>query len=327
MDRPVALVHAPEGAGNATRMLAVAEALEERGAAVSLAGGGPGADFLRMNGFEEFEPPTLDFIAKREGADPTLLAAIRHAAPRAGRRLRSLYGWLRRENPRVLLTDDPFAALPAMLLGIPWFRIDHSNVASYDDPFERLAFKLFNGLSLRASEGFFFTSVYENPYPTRKNLVPVGPIAHEPADPDPVDPFDVLVIPGTYSNGFDDVASRLRESGNSVTVVGDGDWEAVPSMFPYHRAANAVLCTGFSSIAEAVVAGTPCVVYPFIDCQQGVADRIATQDIEGIEVVHDVDAAVEALQDPPAEPAFENGAGDVAAHVMAFLDEDDQMDR
>lgn len=321
MDRPIALAHGPEGAGNATRMLAVAEELRRAEADFVIAGGGPGAGFLEMNGFSEYEPTTLDFIAKREGA-PSLVDALAHAGPRVARRFLDFYRWLDRENPAVLLTDDPFAALPAMLKGIPWYRIDHSSVACYDDPFERLAFRLFNGFSLRASEGFFFTSVFPDPYPTRENLLPVGPIAHEP-DPDAVaavDPFDVLLIPGTYSEGFEEMAAELEADGLSVTMVGGPDWEATPSMLPYHEAADVVVCTGFSSIAEAVVAGTPVVVYPFIDCQQGIAEQIESRGVEGIEVVHSRADAMAAVRDPPADPVFENGAPAVADQLRAAAD-------
>ncbi|MFB6082541.1 MAG: glycosyltransferase [Halanaeroarchaeum sp.] len=321
MDTTFALAHAPEGAGNATRMLAVAEALTARGATVELAGGGPGAGFIEMNGFEEFEPTDLDFIDRREGEEGSVLAGLTHAAPRVLARLRDFANWIDRTDPDVLLTDDPFAAIPALVTGVPFFRIDHSSVACYDEPFERLAYRVFNRLSLEAGEGFFFTSVHQNPYPTRENLIPVGPIAHQPDDPADVDPFDALVIPGTYSSGFEDIAERLAEEGRDVTLVGGDDWEVVPSMTPYNAAADVVVCTGFSSIAEAVVSGTPAVVYPFIDCQRGIADAIEAADVPGIEVVHSVDEAVAAARDPPDPPTFENGAEAVADRLVAFATE------
>ena len=43
MSLHVAVAHYPEGAGHATRMMAVARSLEERGATVSMAGGGYGS--------------------------------------------------------------------------------------------------------------------------------------------------------------------------------------------------------------------------------------------------------------------------------------------
>ncbi|WP_234953615.1 hypothetical protein [Halosegnis longus] len=58
----VAVVHYPEGAGHATRMLAIANALEERGADVSFGGGGAGTEFVSLNGYDAVEPTTVDFI-------------------------------------------------------------------------------------------------------------------------------------------------------------------------------------------------------------------------------------------------------------------------
>ncbi|MFB6070996.1 MAG: glycosyltransferase [Halanaeroarchaeum sp.] len=319
MDAVFALAHAPEGAGNATRTLAVAEALEDRGATVELAGGGPGAEFLAMNGYDEYEPTDLDFIDRREGDGGSVFAGLAHAAPRVVARFRDFYGWLDRTDPDVLLTDDPFAALPALVQGVPFFRIDHSSVACYDQPFERLAYRVFNRVSLELGEGFFYTSVHENPYPTREGLRPVGPIAHEPSDPETVEDFDALVVPGTYSTGFEDVAARLEDEGLDVTLVGGDDWEAVPSMTPYSAAADVVVCTGFSSIAEAVVSGTPAVVYPFIDCQEGIAAAIEEAGVPGVEVVDSVEEAVAAATDPPDPPDFDNGADEVADALVSFV--------
>jgi hypothetical protein len=311
----VALAHAPEGAGNATRMMAVAAELEARGREVAVAGGGPGAMFLSLNGYDEFEPPTVEFIDRRQAS---VLDALARAGPRAARRLRAFWTWIGDVDPAVLLTDDPFAAAAATARRIPFFRLDHSLSADFSATVERTGFRLFNGYSLRAAEGFFYTCLWPDDAPV--GLHGVGPIAHEPADPTSVDPFDALVVPGTYSTGFDRLADRLREAGHSVRLVGGPDWEAVPSMVPYAAAADVVVCTGFSSIAEAAVAGTPCVVYPFIDCQRGVAARIAARDVPGITVVHTLAAAEAAALDPGESPVAENGAVAVADALVAWLD-------
>ena len=67
MDRAVAVAYYPEGAGHATRMLAVAKALEARGVGVSLAGGGPGAKYVEHNGYEQFSPTAVDFVSDYQG--------------------------------------------------------------------------------------------------------------------------------------------------------------------------------------------------------------------------------------------------------------------
>ncbi|MFB6114304.1 MAG: hypothetical protein ABEJ58_09420 [Halodesulfurarchaeum sp.] len=317
MEGPIALAHGPEGGGNATRMLAVAEELRARSVPVVVAGGGPGATFLSLNGFDEFEPTTIDFISRR-GGDGGMINALAHAAPRSIRRLTDFYRWLSREEPAVLLTDDPFAAIAATVLDVPFFRIDHSSVACYDAVFERVAFGAFNGFSLRAGEGFFFISVFDDPYPDRPAIHPVGPVAHSPRDPEPVEPFDVLVSPSTYSEGFDEIAGRLRNEGLSVTVVGGPDWEPVQSMTPVAAAADVMLCSGFSSLAHAAVVGTPVVNYPFIDCQRGIAEKIEREDVPGIEVVRSREEAVNAVLSPPDGVGIENGAPTVAETLVEF---------
>jgi UDP:flavonoid glycosyltransferase YjiC (YdhE family) len=58
----VAVAHYPEGAGHATRMLAIADELAARGAQVTLAGGGAGQRFVELNGYDAFEPTPVDYV-------------------------------------------------------------------------------------------------------------------------------------------------------------------------------------------------------------------------------------------------------------------------
>ncbi|MFW6384655.1 MAG: glycosyltransferase [Halodesulfurarchaeum sp.] len=318
MQRPIALAHGSEGGGNANRMLAVAEKLRTRDVPVLVAGGGPGATFLERNGFDEFEPTTIDFISQRGEEGKDLVGTLVQVAPRAAKRFREFREWLDAVEPAVLLTDDPFATIAATILDVPFFRIDHSSVSCYDRPFERLAFTIFNGYSLRCGEAFFYISVFDDPYPDRPAVVPVGPVAHVPPEPEAVEPFDVLIAPSTYSIGFDSIAEQLSEEGLSVTLVGGPDWETVDSLYPYAEAADVMLCSGFSSLAHAAVAGTPVINYPFIDCQCGIADRIEREGVRGIRVVRSADRAVEAVLDQPDPPEVENGAIEVAERLVGY---------
>ncbi|WP_424017164.1 hypothetical protein ACOZ4N_14955 [Halorientalis pallida] len=317
----VALAHAPEGAGNATRMLAVAAELDAAGVDVALAGGGPGTDFLRTNGFTVFEPTSVEFIGpRRNGA---VLRALAGAVSPAVRRLRDFHAWLGECDPAVLLADDPFAVAAARARGVPFFRLDHSTVACYDALVERAAFRLFNGYSLRTGEGFFHTRLWDASLPPRAaNLRPVDPLAYQPDDPEPVEPFDVLVVPSTFSTGSARVADRLRAAGHDVVLVGGPGWETVPAMTPYAAAADLVVCAGFSAIAEAAVAGTPAVVRPFIDCQRGIAERIDRYGVRGVATAHSTDEVLAHVADPPPDPEFDNGAEQVAADLLDWLDAD-----
>ncbi|MFB6137362.1 MAG: glycosyltransferase [Halobacteriaceae archaeon] len=312
----VALAHAPEGAGNATRTIAVAAELRQRGYDVELAGGGPGTLFAELNGFDPYEPAGVDFIDQR--AD-SVVRALADTVPRAARRYADFSSWLRVVEPAVLLADDPFAVAAAERHGVPFVRLDHSTVADFDALAERVGFTLFNGYSLRRADAFCLTTLLPPEQTGRPDLHHVGPVVHvpDPADPhtpdaDPVEPFDVLVVPGTYSTGFEDLADDLAADGYDVRLVGGPDWEAVPAMYPVAAAADVVLCTGFSSIAEATVAGTHCVVMPFIDCQRGVADRIEAAGVRGVTVARSLERAGAAVRDPGPAPVVESGTGEVA---------------
>lgn len=317
MSRPVAVTHAPEGAGNAIRMLAIAKELRERDVDVTMAGGGPGSMFVRMNGFEEFEPADIDFIHRRE--EDGLLAAVPSAAVSVVCRFRDLYGWIGREDPAYLVTDDPLAMVAAWLCGVNFSRVEHSRPSYFDGWLERWLHRLGNWLSLRLGDVFYLTTLWKDDIDV-PGVMPVDPLVVEPDGEQEVGSFDVLIVPGTYSTGFDAIAEELREAGLSVCMVGGEGWEAVPAMLPYMEEADAVLCTGFSSIAEAAVAGTYCVVFPFIDCQKGVAAAIEEYDVAGIDVVRSVEDAVSCLKDPGPAPSYVNGAPDVAGDIIDRLE-------
>jgi hypothetical protein len=131
----------------------------------------------------------------------------------------------------------------------------------------------------------------------------------------------VLINPGTHGENFDEIRRQLEAKGYDVRTVGDDDWETKPTMTPYTAAADVVICTGFSSIADTVVAGTPCVIYPFLPFQKAIADRAERDDIEGVSKATSVAEVVESAErycDSTARPEYENGA---PAFVDVVLDE------
>jgi hypothetical protein len=82
-----------------------------------------------------------------------------------------------------------------------------------------------------------------------------------------------------------------------------------------------VVTGGFSSTSEALVAGTPVLNYPFIDCQRGLARQIEARGVEGIDIVRSHDEVLAGVRDPPADPDFENGAPAVAEGLVSRLGE------
>jgi UDP:flavonoid glycosyltransferase YjiC (YdhE family) len=130
----------------------------------------------------------------------------------------------------------------------------------------------------------------------------------------------VLVVPSAYSTGFEALTERLRAAGHDATLVGGEDWDCVPALLPHLRAAERVVCSGYSTIMEAAVAGTPCIVYPFTDEQHGVSRVIERTGLAGFQVEHSSSHVVRAVGQPLERPVYENGAGRAAATVLSGIE-------
>src|SRR6056297_2748729 len=354
MSRTVAVAHYPEGAGHATRMLAVAQSLEGEDTDVVLAGGGPGSRFIEYNGYDVYRPATVDFIGDYQGG--SLFDVVGRSVPNSGKRVYDIARWLRREDPDALVTDDMFAAMAAQCTGTPLYVLTHNAASYYDAAVEQVFTWLLNRYQLTVAEGFLYPTVWEPDEGDPPGVVYIPPVAldpasatdvHVPADgavpapdavsspgsgPDaeggstagtaptdgggPPDDLDVLLVPSTYSTNFDTLAATLRAEGHDVTLVGDADWECVPAMLPWIRAADVVVCSGYSTVMEAAVAGTPCVVYPFTDEQHGVSRVLERNGLTGYQDEHSIAHVARAVDHPPAAPDYENGADRAAEYVL-----------
>jgi len=318
MDATVAVVHYPEGAGHATRMLAVARELEARGATVELAGGGPGEHFVDLLGYDEYVPTVVDFIGDYQGGG-SLADVVTGSIPDAVRRVWDVASWLRGMDADCVVTDDMFASMAALLARVPQFVTTHNTPGYYDDLAERAGAKLLTRQQVAASRAFFYPAVWPELTGDPRGVERVPPLALDVRLDGDVPDVDVLISPSTYSDDLDTVAGRLRERGRNVTVVGGDDWTTVRSMLPVLREANTVVCPGYSTVMEAAVAGTPCVVYPFTSEQRGVARFVEVGGEPGFAVAETPAEAVRSVENPPEPPDFENGAPVVAERVADSL--------
>jgi hypothetical protein len=309
----VAVAHYPEGAGHATRMLAIANELRDRGASVALGGGGPGARFARLHGYDEFEPEPVDYIGDYQDGG-SLVSVLGNSVPASVRRVRDYVWWIRRVRPDAVVTDDMFAAVAAGLARTPLYVVTHNAAFLYRDRVERLFTRLWTRYQVATARAFLYPAVWPRVADEPGGVVRIPPIALS-GDPDagPTDP-GVVVVPSHYS-GDDDLAASIAAVGRRVTVVGGENWEPVPALLPVLRRAEAVVCSGYSTIMEAAVAGTPCVVYPRTDEQRGITRVIDRNAVAGFCVVDSPEEAVEAASDPPAAAPRDNGAP-VAARVV-----------
>lgn len=313
----IAVAYYPEGAGHATRMLSVAEALRADGADVYLAGGGDGARFTELHGYEQFEPTDVDFIETYQHG--SVLSTLTESFPKAVRRTADFLSWFRAESFDAVVTDDMFAVKAAAAAGLPLYVIKHDVPGMYDDPLQRAGAAFHVGLQRRVARRFFYPSVWPPSRMADSRVTHIPPIALSDGGRS-LRIASAVLVPSHYSSGFDEIAERLEAVGVDTVVVGDDEWDAVPVLLPYLRGADTVICSGYSTVMEAAVAGTPCVVRPETDEQEGVCRWLERTGAEGFEVVRNLDTLIETAVDPPAEPSFENGAPLVAERVLADLD-------
>ncbi|PSQ30985.1 hypothetical protein BRD06_01585, partial [Halobacteriales archaeon QS_9_67_15] len=274
MPPTVAVTHYPEGAGHATRMAAIAKAIEANGGTVRMAGGGAGTEFV-----------ALDYRA-----------------------------WLSATDPDALVTDDMFAAIAASRCDVPLYVLKHDMPGLYDDLAERTGARFHTRFQLSSASEFFYPVVWPESSADPDRATRVPPVALDGQAPVEDGP-DVVVVPSHYSS-LSRIAEHLDRQGYDVLDVADDDWEAVPSLLPYIRAADVVVCSGYSTIMDAAVAGTPCVVHPATDEQDAVADWLERFEVTGFTVAPDPIDVLDAVAAPPPAPNFRNGATVIARRVL-----------
>lgn len=311
----VAIAHFCEGAGHASRLLGVASCLEGYDDVdIEIAGGGPGAKFVEMNGFKEYEPTGIDFIGKRDEVNDFLAVALNLSS--AVSRANDFRKWLKEVDPDVVLTDDPYAFFVSSIRGYKVYRLDHMRSGMFARRFDNFNQFLMEKMSQILGEKTFITSLSSD-IDLESGQCLVDPTMYRPEDYEEVEDFEVLIIPGTFSDGFDRLKRELEGRGYEIRMVGDEEWEMVPSMYPYAEAADYVVCTGFSSIAESVVAGTHCIVNPFIEGQEAIANQIEEEDIQGITVCREIGEIIEEIENGKREePMYENGSEQVAERLV-----------
>lgn len=312
----VGFIYWCDGAGHAARCIPVLKELESRGKNVVVGGGGPGEIFVDMNGFDQ--PDFTQVTVEGDGVLDFLHHTFLDLIPSALRRFMEVYGWLRREKPEKLVTDDLFAAISASIQGIEFYRIDHLTTDMFG-PVWGIPLKIYNEVSLIFAEQILVTSLWKDDEDP-KGITRVDPLAQEGESDESIEEYDILINPGTHGKNFGEIKDRLRENDLNVREVGEDDWETKKSMTPYTEKADVVICTGFSSIADTVVAGTKCIIYPFLPFQKAIADEVDERKIQGIETARNpdqtVETALECVGEDEGDPEYENGAGEFVDEIL-----------
>lgn len=314
----IAVAHYPEGAGHATRMLAVANALRESGADIEMAGGGSGTEFVSLHGYDEFEPVTVNYIDTYQGA--SIGRVLSESVPATAARVTEYVQWLRELDPDALVTDDMFAAIASTRTRIPLYVLKHDMPAMYEDRLERIGATFHTSFQLAASRSFFYPTVWPASDADPIGVERILPVALEGEDLERPAP-EVVVVPSHFSN-LNRIADQLTRQGFELINVGSDEWDPVPSLLPYLRGADIVICSGYSTVMDAAVAGTPCIVHPATDEQHAVANWISQYEVPGFTIAPTPLDVLEAVQSPPDPPKFQNGADVISERVLSDISND-----
>ncbi len=311
MSEKVAIVYWCDGAGHAARAIPVAKEVKSRGNDLAIAGGGPGSMFVDMNGFEQ--PGLTEAAVKGSSITGFLKHTFGSLIPNIFRRTREISDWMREEDPDKVVTDDLFAILVAIYQGRELYRIDHITPGMFGLKW-RIPAEIYNRLSLLFGEQIIVTSLWKDDEEDPQGYTRVDPLAQEGESDEQIEEYDVLINPGTHGENFQEIRERLEDEGLNVRQVGDDEWETKPAMTPYTEKADVVICTGFSSIADTVVAGTPCIVYPFLPFQEAIADGIEEKNLKGLSKATSVEEVVQEAerycQEDAESPEYDNGASE-----------------
>lgn len=315
MSQTIAVTHYPEGRGHATRMLAVGRALEAAGSTVTFAGGGEGSRLIETYGYDVFEPATVDYI--KEVQFGSMLDVFTGSVPNSFARIRDYLAWIETEQPLALVTDDMFAAIAASLSETPLVVLTHNSPSLYETAIEKVSTWLITKYQHRVSKTVLYPAVWPATDGDPPNISRIPPVALEPPEePRSIPPIDVLVVPSVYSKGFGGLVDALRDDGFETVLAGGPDWVKIPALLPWIRAADVVVCSGYSTVMEAAVAGTPCIVHPFTNEQLGVAWKIEQSGLPGFQVERSIDRVIRAVRDPPKSPVYRNGIGTAVRNIL-----------
>ena len=301
------IIYHCEGAGHAMRMLAIAERLKDKDIDVKMTGGGPGEKFLEMRGLSDYTPTVTDMRGKF--TDSTFKALF-YMLSEPIDRLKDLRYWIREEDPEVVVTDDVLGLIAAFLEGKKFYTVTHVSKDVPESTLEGWLTWAVNKLTARKNEEMFYCTIWDGMKPDGAKQA--GPLAPKGNEKEEID-FDILFVPTKAYEMQEDILEDLEEY--DVKVVGSENWETQPSLQPYISEADAIICAGYSTMMEASVAGTPCIMLPQTSEQEGVANILENYD-GFARYSGEIERDLSDLNDP--EPK-DNGAEEIASVLARDL--------
>ena len=312
------------GIGHATRSLAIANYLKNKDTEIVFGGFGPGLELIKLNGFEVYKLPQPKFFPLEKIKIKDLIKPyFQH---------RKEYLKLFREfRPDVHVCD---MELVSLIIGKIYARYNFLITHEFK-PFNfKLGFKGFlRKWIIKNKEVFaditFYTWIEDIPLKQNRRLV--GPLAYEEPAKKLSGKNKILYIPtGTSKNSV-----NLSEISKNIdaTIYSRGDngknickLKKVPNLFPYIKGVDLVICSGYSSIMECIIARTPCIVLPNTVEQIEVAEKCKLKGLCEIASKEDLlDKVSKLLFDFEArrnmirkQKKLKNGAKEIANFILSL---------
>lgn len=257
-----------EGAGHASRSIAIAKELDNQEIDIYFAGAGAGLKFIRLNGFPYFEVSNPLFHEHLNNSNYRRL--IYNFLPKFMKKTEEYRRLV--ENFDLVVSDNDYPSVIASIFaGTQFVYISHDLGDFY--PAGGSVVEIWNKFSLHHSADFIFPNIFLGEEKLSEEIKGVGPLAY--VENSPVNELDVLLVPSQLgSQEFQFMRNKLQSSELEVKSISEEDWEIAPNLYPFIKSASVVICSGYSTVMECSLANTPSIILPKTPEQKFIAERL-----------------------------------------------------
>lgn len=302
----------PEGAGHASRSIAIANELRGRDAEIWFAGSGKGLEFVKANEFPYFEVPDLKFHKHimEENYWP-VFSKFPYKVLKGIKIYKQIV-----EDFDLVVSDTNISSMVApVIAGIPLIYLSHDLPKLHSSG--GLMVKTLNSFALHFSTEFIFPNIFLKKGDLPPKVREVGPLAH--VKNKKVEKTDVFIVPSQFGSlDFGLLKKELEKNGVKVRTTSDKSWKTAPNLYPFINAASKVICSGYSTLMECSLANTPTIIIPKTPEQKFIGEKLSK--IEGFHFARSENEALELIEKDLAPPShFDNGAEKAAEIIHKHL--------
>ena len=332
------------GAGHATRSIAIARRIREASPKTEIffTCSGAGVKFIRMNGFRclETPQPAARMLDRAMGVD----YSYKRIPFDAMAYFRKTFRLIRSFRPDIVVSDMDFAAtVISKMLGIPNFLISHLVERFFYPEVGILNYPKMVGLRVlyRCSYRIFVPDVLGLPIPeglTDKSIR-IGYLAcisKRSREPRNTAEQRILFVPSDMNRAMGDqiltelckvprarVLSRHRPS---VDLENVEFVDPVPELSEHIAESDLIVCSGYTTVMEAVAANRPCVLVPGNFEQSFIGSLGEAKGVLSVAKIQDLRLKVQRLLNDPetrdrmatSQLSVNDGTQEVVRHVLSM---------